>query len=92
MKLKDARCRMQGEAPGHPVVPVLLHLLPGGQAELPLDQLDDPEGAYLEHRVRVVPGGGCLMDDEENAEEDEKEDANKDDAENANEYGEENYG
>ena len=44
-------------SPCYPLFPVCLHCSLVRQAHFPLDQLDDPHGADLEHGVGVVPAG-----------------------------------
>ena len=44
-------------SPCHPLFPVCLHCSLVRQTHFPLDQLDDPHGADLEHGVGVVPAG-----------------------------------
>ena len=51
---------LEGEVPGHPLLPVGLHHLLRGQGDLALDQLQDPHGARVEHGVGVVPAGSLV--------------------------------
>jgi len=72
-RVQGAGCRVQG-GPGHPAVPVFLHLLPPWQGDLPPDELDDPKGAYLEHGVGVVPAEGGSQGDGDEVEDEKVED------------------
>ena len=51
---------LEGQVPVHPLLPVGLHHLLGGQGDLALDQLQDPHGARVEHGVGVVPAGSLV--------------------------------
>ena len=53
--------RLEGHVPVHPLLPVGLHHLLGGQEDLALDQLHDPHGAGVEHGEGVGPEGGSVI-------------------------------